>query len=248
VAGNLRNNATAAHVAPLAVFMLLSSVVSLVEIKNSALPWWRATPEHWVYPLQAVVCGGLIAFFWRNYIFRPWRGFVLATLLGIVGIVLWILPAHVFQMTQDHDSSPGRTIRWLGFSPREEGFDPMIFGQEGLWYPIIIAMRFVRLVVVVPLIEEIFWRGFLMRYVIAGDRPFQSVPFGRHHWLSFGVSTGAFVFVHQQEDWLGALVFGSLMYLLCIRSKSLGACVWMHAVANLLLGIYVLKTRQWGFW
>ena len=46
----------------------------------------------------------------------------------------------------------------------------------------------------------------------------------------------------------GALVFGSLMYFLCIRSKSLAACASMHAVANLLLGIYVLKTRQWGFW
>ena len=45
-----------------------------------------------------------------------------------------------------------------------------------------------------------------------------------------------------------SLVFGSLMYFLCIRRRSLGACVWMHAVANLLLGIYVLKTRQWGFW
>jgi hypothetical protein len=38
------------------------------------------------------------------------------------------------------------------------------------------------------------------------------------------------------------------MNFLCVRTKSLGACVWMHAVANLLLGFYVMKTRQWGFW
>ena len=133
-------------------------------------------------------------------------------------------------------------------APRADGFDPTIFKDSPFWYAAVLFLRFVRLVVVVPLVEEIFWRGFLMRYAIAGDRSFTSVPFGRHHWRSFGLTTAAFMLVHAKEDWLGALIFGSLMYFLCIRSRSLAACVWMHAVANLLLGIYVLKTRQWGFW
>ncbi len=109
-------------------------------------------------------------------------------------------------------------------------------------------LRFVRLVVVVPLVEEIFWRGFLMRFVIADGRPFWQVPFGKHDWRSFGVTTVAFMLVHQKEDWLGALIFGGLMYFLCVRTKSLAACVGMHAVANLALGLYVMKTGQWGFW
>ena len=243
-----RNNAAIAHVAPLAVFMLLTSVVPLFAVKNSLLPWWRSSPEHWIYPLQTIVCGGLLAFFWRNYTFRPARGWVLATLLGAAGIVIWILPGWLYAHF-DGRSLPGASWpAWLGYAPRAEGFDPTIFNGSPLGYAAVICLRFVRLVVVVPLVEEIFWRGFLMRYVIAGDRPFTSVPFGRHHWRSFGITTGAFMLVHAKEDWLGALVFGSLMYFLCVRSKSLGACVWMHAVANLLLGIYVLKTRQWGFW
>ena len=53
---------------------------------------------------------------------------------------------------------------------------------------------------------------------------------------------------HAPVDWTGALGFGTLMYVLAVRSKSLGACVVMHAVANLLLGLYVMWTRQWGFW
>lgn len=248
MAGHPRNNATAAHVAPLAVFMLLTSVVPLVAIKNSALPWWRSAPEHWIYPLQTVVCGALLVFFWRNYTFRPWRGFGLATLLGVAGIVIWILPGWLFARFEGQASPAPFWLAWLGYAPRTEGFDPSIFEGSPFWHVIVLALRFARLVVVVPLVEEIFWRGFLMRYVIAGDRPFTDVPFGRHDWRSFGITTGAFMLVHAKEDWLGALVFGSLMYFLCIRSRSLSACVWMHAVANLLLGIYVLKTRQWGFW
>ena len=54
--------------------------------------------------------------------------------------------------------------------------------------------------------------------------------------------------MHQPGDYLGALIFGTLMYFLCVRTKSLAACVIMHAIANLILGIYVMKTRLWGFW
>ncbi|MCE9519228.1 MAG: CAAX prenyl protease-related protein [Verrucomicrobia bacterium] len=242
-----RNNAAIAHIAPLVVFLLLTSVVPLLAVKNSALPWWRSAPEHWIYPLQTIICGGLLAFFWKNYTFRPARGFLLATLLGVAGIMIWILPGWLYSATDwKHDENIA--IPLLGFTSRTEGFNPTIFDKSPFWFAIVICFRFIRLIVVVPLIEEIFWRGFLMRYVVAGHRPFKSVPFGTHTWKAFGVTTAALMLVHAKEDWVGALVFGSLMYFLCIRSKSLGACVWMHAVANLLLGIYVLKTRQWGFW
>jgi CAAX prenyl protease-like protein len=243
-----RHNAVAAHVAPLAVFLLLTSVVPLLTVKNSALPWWRSSPEHWVYPLQSIICGGLLAFFWSNYQFRPWRGIALATILGIAGIAAWLLPAYLYVRFDGRPEPASPWMIYLGYAPRLEGFDPTIFQNERFWFVFLLCLRLARLVILVPLVEEIFWRGFLMRYVIAGERPFTSVPFGRHHWLSFGITTGAFILAHAKEDWLGALVFGSLMYVLCVRTRSLGACVWMHAVANLLLGIYVLKTRQWGFW
>jgi hypothetical protein len=243
-----RHHATAAHIAPLAVFMLLASVVPMVAVKNSALPWWRSAPEHWAYPLQTIFCGSLLLYFWTNYQFRPWRDLTLSTILGIAGIFVWLLPAYLYVRLDGRPVLAAPWWAWLGYAPRLDGFDPTLFEDDARWYFSLLGLRFVRLVVVVPLVEEIFWRGFLMRYVIAGARPFTTVPFGTHHWLSYGVTTGAFMLAHAREDWLGALVFGSLMYVLCVRSKSLGACVWMHAVANLLLGIYVLKTRQWGFW
>ena len=50
--------------------------------------------------------------------------------------------------------------------------------------------RFLRLVIVVPLVEEIFWRGFLLRYLI--NEKFTEVPIGAFSWFSFGVVTVAF--------------------------------------------------------
>jgi CAAX prenyl protease-like protein len=242
-----RFSPTVAFVAPLAVFLLFTSLTSVFTVENSQLPWWRSAPEHWLYPLQTFVCGGLLLYFRRDYDFRPWRGLGLASLLGGVGIALWIAPAWLFAQGNDtHHEMPA--LPWLGFAARMKGYDPSIFDPATAIYWEDVILRFVRLVVVVPLVEEIFWRGFLMRYVIAGDKPFIEVPFGKHDWRAYAVTTVLFMLVHQKEDWLGALVFGSLMNFLCVRTKSLGACVWMHAVANLLLGFYVMKTRQWGFW
>ncbi len=246
---NFRTNTTVAHITPFAVFMLFIALVPVAAIKNSALPWWRSAPEHWVYPLQTLACGLLIAFFWKNYTFKPSRGFVLATIFAVVGIVAWVIPAELYRMMDIARGGGGKGIPLIGFVARDEGFDPTIFEHDRFWYPLVIIMRFIRMVVVVPLVEEILWRGWLMRWLVSNDeKPFTSVQTGTHNWKAFVITTAAVVFVHSKEDWLGALIFGSLMYYLCVRTRSLAACVCMHAVANLLLGIYVLKTRQWGFW
>ena len=56
------------------------------------------------------------------------------------------------------------------------------------------------------------------------------------------------MFAHSPSDYLGALVYGTLTYTLAVLTKSLTACILMHAVANLVLGIYVMITGQIGYW
>ena len=67
-------------------------------------------------------------------------------------------------------------------------------------------------------------------------------------WKSFLITSVAFCFEHQPADWPAALLTGALFNLVAYRTKSLAACVLTHAVTNLALAIYVLQTRQWGFW
>ncbi|MES2736467.1 MAG: CAAX prenyl protease-related protein [Verrucomicrobiota bacterium] len=244
----LRESATVAHVLPLAVFMLLNSVPGWFRIENPELPWYRQAPEHWLYPVQTLLTGGLLIFFARHYRLAPWRGLGGGAVLGLVGIALWVAPAWLYERLVTSGTPLPGWAEWLGVAERKEGFDPEVLSSWPAWQWASIGMRFVRMVVVVPLIEEIFWRGFLMRYVGAGERDWQQVPFGLHSWRVFGVVTLLVMLAHNPVDYLGAFVWGSLMYFVAVRTKSLGACVFMHAVGNLALGLYVCQTRQWGFW
>jgi hypothetical protein len=149
--------------------------------------------------------------------------------IGILALLLWIAPQQ-----------------WLAAAPRMEGFDPAFFGATGWPYVVNVVVRFVRLVVIVPLLEEIFWRGFLLRYLINED--FTKVPFGTFSWLSFGVVTAGFCVEHSLPDYPAAILTGILYNWVAYRTRSLSSCVLVHAVTNLLLGIYVLQTGQWGFW
>lgn len=224
-------NPALAFVLPLVLFMLLTEGARGFKVENPALPWWQSAPEHWVYPAQCVIVGAVLIYFRRSYVLAPWKGLGLATLLAVIGIAVWVIPA------------------WLGWMERHEGFNPNVFASgSAAWWGTLL-MRFVRMVVIVPLVEELFWRGFLMRYVQVEDgQDWQRVPFGRHRWKAYAVVTALVTIVHDMSDWPAAFIWGSLVYGVAVRTKSLGACVFMHAVGNLLLGLYVMKTQQWGFW
>ncbi|MDB6074993.1 MAG: prenyl protease-related protein [Verrucomicrobiaceae bacterium] len=230
------------YVAPLVIFMLLSATVGLFQIDNSALPWYQRAPEHWVYPLQCLIVGAVLLFFRKHYTLKPWRGLGLASVLAVVGIAVWILPATLYD-----DAQPAWR-EWLGMAARDKGFDPNVFPPHSSAWWTTVSLRFVRMGVIVPFVEELFWRGFLMRYVQAGGHHFRTVPFGQHSWKAFWIVTLAVTLLHQPADYLGAFVWGSLVYWLAVRTRSLGACVFIHAVGNGLLGLYVMYTQKWGFW
>ena len=234
----------AAFIAPLAVFLLLTSLAGWLRVKNPELPWHMRAPELWVYPLQCVVCLGMLWMWRRHYHFSPWSvpGVAWAVGLGVIGIAVWLLPSALHEW----GGVRGKPWQWLGVQGRVDGFDPGDADERFLG--LVVAMRFLRLVVVVPLVEEIFWRGFLMRALIDDGRRFDDTAFGTFGWRSVLVTTVLFALVHQPVDWAAAMAFGALMAWLTVRVKSLGACVLMHAVANAILGIYVMQTELWGLW
>ena len=244
-----RQSKDIAHVAPFVVFMSFLMVLQVLDIvgftNEESGTWYRRMPLQWVYPLQTVVTLFVLWWFRRHYEFRPVRGLGFAIMMAVVGIAIWIAPGWAFR----HIDADWGVLRYIGFAPRRHGFDPTSIQAAGpVWLATAIGFRFLRMVVAVALTEEIFWRGFLMRYLVDSDGDHWEVPFGTHRWFSFVVVTGAFVFVHQPVDFVGSAVYGALAYVVAVRTKSLTACVVMHAVANLLLGLYVMQTQQWGYW
>lgn len=240
-----------AHIVPFAVFMgfllLLQFGGALVEWKHPAAPWWRQDPAHWVYPLQVLTTGWFLIRYWRVYTFNwSWKWGIIGVIFGAVGIGFWLLPTTLY----DYWGLTGKTegvLKWLGVAERKDGFDPGIFENPVAYWSTLI-MRFIRAAVIVALVEEIFWRGFLMRFVMDWEGNYWKQPFGRAHWRSFLITTVLFMLAHGSVDYAGAFVYGSLTYVLCVWSKSLGACVIMHAVANLLMGIYAMAYGKYGLW
>ncbi|MBQ3217477.1 MAG: CAAX prenyl protease-related protein [Akkermansia sp.] len=208
---------------PLAIFMAFSILLGVggewIEWKHPEAAWWQQAPEMLVYPLQTLVCGWWL---WhvRREIEWDWnaRACGWGVLFGLVGIGLWLVPY------------------FAGWIPNTGGFEPeRIFGAGTAATYAEYSMRFARAVIVVPLAEELFWRGFLMRWCVNRDFP-QSVAAGTPSRLGYVVTTAAFMFIHNPVDYAGAFCYGSLAYLLVVKTKRITPAIIMHAVANAIMG------------
>ena len=96
-----------------------------------------------------------------------------------------------------------------------------------------------------PIIEEFFLRGFLMRFVVRDD--WWEVPFGDVTPLAAIVGTPSRCSC-TRPNCSPPLVWFSLVTWLMVRTKNIWDCVAAHAVTNLLLGIYVVTQQQWQLW
>ena len=218
-----------AYTLPFLLFMLGLMAVSGAESLGVKSFWGVAMkPMYWIYPIQSILCAASLIWFWKYYDFTAatTSKLLLGIAAGVLIFGLWVVPQELLHQ-----------------APRVEGFDPNAVAGMTPW---MVASRFARLVIVVPLVEEIFWRGFLLRYLIRDD--FTSLPFGSATRYSFWIVVAAFTLVHLPVDWPAAFITGILLNLIAIRTQSLAACVMAHATANLALGIYICATKQWGFW
>lgn len=224
-----------AFFAPLLVFLGVMMFSQLLGgVFDGRAFWVFSKPQYWMHPAQVLICGALLASWWKYYEWRPPQRVVFTVIIGVLTLVLWVSPiAYIVE-------------QFFPKQVRVPGFDPAFFGTDGWPYYLNLGNRFVRMVVIVPLVEEIFWRGFLLRWLINAN--FLKVPFGTFQWKSFSIVTLLFMLEHTPPDWPAALLTGVLFNWVAIHTRSLSSCVLVHAVTNLGLGLYVLQTGKTGFW
>ena len=246
-----REDRTLAHVVPFGVFMVFTLLYQFgggaMEWKHDDAVWFRRWPEQLFYPLQTIATFGTLLFFWKHYELKWSNKIWIGAVAGLIGIGFWLLPTTLY----DHWGMTGKPETFLeklsGLAPRKEGFDPGVFEAPAAYW-VSLILRVLRAVVIVALVEEIFWRGFLMRFLLRMDGDYWKVPFGKPSWISYLVVTGAFVMAHQPLDYAGAIVYGSLTYGVAIWTRSLMACVVMHAVANATMAAYAMAYGKYGMW
>jgi membrane protease YdiL (CAAX protease family) len=210
--------------------------------------WFGLEYRHYpiVYTVKIALTIAAMIFVAPGYRQFPFRVSALAIIVGVIGVVLWIelCKLGVEQRVVDQLGKDSKVVTLLGLGERP-AFKPLQeLGATPIWAYTFLAIRFIGLALVVPILEEFFLRGFLMRFVIRDD--WWNVPFGTVTTTALIVGTLVPVIYHPEK--LAALVWFSLVTGLMWRTRNIWDCVAAHAVTNLLLGIYVLTQQQWQLW
>ncbi len=193
-----------------------------------------AVPPQLAYPLRLAVVMASLLIFSRPYI--DWRPAfpVNSALLGIAVFLVWIAPDLLFHYRHSvlfDNPLTGSAVSSIPLALRHNS--PFV------------VLRTVSCVVAVPILEELFWRGWLMRWL--ARKNFLLVPFGIY--LPSAFWTVAILFASEHGAyWEVGLAAGVIYNWWAIRTKNLADCILAHSVTNACLSAYVLVTGLWSYW
>jgi uncharacterized protein len=217
-------NPAVPYVVPFVVFMALMALQSTLALSGLADQLLRLAilvPVLWFIGRPAI-----------DLRVSNWFG---TLAIGFVIFVIWILPDMLF---------PGYRHSIL--------FENSILGSPGNVLSeaersdyFVLALRALRAIIIVPIVEELFWRGWLMRWLIKPE--FQEVPLGTYTASSFWITAALFAAEHGSY-WDVGLIAGILFNWWMLRTKSLGHLILSHAMANACLSAYVIAAGKWEYW
>jgi hypothetical protein len=228
--------AAVAHATPFAIWIGLMLILPRVS-----------SPAPWHYLIQTSFGALCLA------AFRPWRwysppnknNFLLAGLFGIAVFLIWILPEMDWGKKGFYPMFQEVYLRFgvlpLGKLPVDEKtslYDPLTCGWT------FSGIRLAGSGLVVPVMEEFFWRGFLYRWLF--DRRFLKVDLGQFEWDAF--LKMCILFGVEHKRWAVGTLAGACYGLLMIRTRDIWAVAFAHAVTNTALGVFVLSSGQFRFW
>ena len=213
---------TLAYIAPFGLFVILLAIR-------------RWLPSEIFPVLRFALIAAALAVFSRDVI--PWRpAFRMASiLLGAAVFLVWIGPDALW---------PGYRNFWLFHNPitgaAASSLDVRLKANA-----LFIVIRVLESAILIPVLEELFWRGWLMRWLIQPD--FENVPMGRYTPRSFWIVALLFASEHGAY-WEVGLIAGIAYNAWVVRTRNLADCMLAHGVTNALLAAYVLLFDKWEFW
>jgi exosortase E/protease (VPEID-CTERM system) len=208
-----------AALAYLSPFLILLAVMMVGRVFAGTLDW--------TYPARMATVGALLWFSRRQYRELRWTCSWQAVLLGGVVFLLWLALEPV---SPAKDS--GRSLQ------------EAVAGLPTGWAVVWISCRVLGSVVVVPLAEELAFRGYLLRRLTQAD--FQGLPPGRYTAFACLISSLLFGVLHDR--WLAGTLAGFAYALAVRRRGELSDAVAAHAVTNGLLAAYIVTNGAWSFW
>ena len=207
---------------PFAVFIAFIAAQPLMEAMVDA---------RWLVVARGLVVGGLLAWLWPRYAeLRAPRLDARTTLLSIgTGFAIFLCWISF-------------TAGWANLGDPSPGFVPL--RSDGSLDPVLVAGRLAGMVLVVPVMEELFWRSFLMRWI--DKRNFLALDPAKASGAAMVVTAALFAVEHTQ--WLAGLLAGVAYAALYVKTRNLWAAILSHAATNTTLGVWILATGHWQYW
>ena len=219
------HKATLAYVAPFAAYVVLMQAERALSL-----------PGQIAYPIRLLIVA-LVLVFRSRKVMPPRPSFPLwSVAVGVAVFLVWIGPDVLFGPAWRH---------FALFENRLTGSAATSLSPVLLQSIPFLAIRIAGSAVLVPIVEELFWRGWLMRWLIHTE--FMSVPIGQYAPAALWVTAALFAAEHGSY-WEVGLAAGIVYNWWVIRSKNLADAMLAHAVTNGLLAAYVLLFGQWQYW
>jgi exosortase E/protease (VPEID-CTERM system) len=209
------DDGTTAYLAPFLVVLATAMVTGIF-----------ASELDWLYPVRVIAAMGVLWCFRHHYSNLGWSVSWRAVAIGCVTFALWIVLV------------PSRG----GSSP---GWPAALASLPAHWAAAWLAIRVVGYTVTVPLVEELAFRGYLMRRLIRED--FTRLPVGLFTWSSFLLSSLLFGALHG-GSWIAGTLAGMTFAVALYQRRAIGDAVVAHATTNALIAVYVFATGQWSVW
>lgn len=212
------------YVLPFAVF------ITLLAIQD-----WVPLPQYLEFGLRLLILAAVLWVFSRKVVHLGMSNPAGTVAIGLAVFVLWIAPDALF---------PGYRRHWL-FNNSMVGAVHTSLHTGSAEDTLTLILRSLRAIVIVPVVEELFWRGWLMRWMIRSD--FEKVPLGTYALRAFWLVALLFAAEHGPY-WDVGLMAGVVYNFWMCRVKRLGDLIWAHAITNGALCAYVVVTHKWEFW
>ncbi len=212
-----------ARVLPLVAFIVLTSAQDMLG----------AEYRYWLYLVKTLVGAWLIWEMREFVVEMRWAFSWEAVLVGIGVFVIWV------------GLDPFVPKNHLFFKPGGGEWNPHTqFGADSALAWMFVIVRILGSSIVVPPLEEVFYRSFLYRYFVRID--FLKLPLNHRHPWSWVATSLVFGLVHY--EWLAGILCGLSYQWLVLRKNRLGDAMLAHGITNLLLGVWVVWKGAWGFW
>lgn len=212
----------------------------------------------WSYAVKTVLCAVLFLAFkpWKVYPSLSLQHMPVALGAGVLVAVLWIvpeMPAVAERFPAFHDFYNRWCILMPGTLPSYDNpafFPALPPGHLSLAYSPaeagwgLVGLKVFGSAVVIAVIEEFFFRGFLYRWLRGGA--WAAIPLTVFESSAFWMVAALFAFEHDR--WLAGLAAGVVYGVVAVKTGDIWSAALAHGLTNLLLALYVLGSGQYGFW